>query len=302
MQTIESAPSPAYTRIAVEPRHPLIGAAVRGVDLSRPVDDATFAEIRDAWLRHLLLVFPDQPIDDDAQIAFARRFGTLEIHPSKLHRSSRRPEIYRVANVDEDGNILPSDGEAWRYLNLTWLWHTDSSFREVPSMGSILHGIEVTSEGGATLFCNLYAVYEALPDDLRRRIAPLRVVHSHDAVLRRGRAITPGGQYEQLPAVSHPLVRRHPVTGRPSLFISPHTMERVEGMDEAEGQVLLDELIAFATQDRFVYRHEWAKDDIIFWDNRCTMHAVTPYDNARVRRVMHRTTIVGDGPVMPAFA
>ena len=286
--------------LSIEKRHPLIGAEVRGVDLSRPLDDATCDAIHRAWLEHLLLVFPDQHITDAQQIAFARRFGELEVHPSKQHRSSSHPEIYRVSNVDESGNILPPEGEAWRYLNITWLWHSDSSFREVPSMGSILHGIEVPAEGGDTLFCNLYAVYEALPETTRRSIRHLRVVHSHDTVLTHGKGLAPDGKYDDLQAVTHPLVRRHPVTGRASLFISPHTMAGIEGMDEAQGRALLGELIAFATQDRFVYRHKWRKDDVIMWDNRCTMHAVMPYENTRVRRIMHRTTIVGDGPVLAA--
>jgi taurine dioxygenase len=286
--------------LAVRPRHPLIGAEITGIDLSRPLEPDMRAAILEAWYRHLLLVFPGQAISDADQIAFARNFGALEVHPSKDHRSSRHPEIYRVANVDEAGNILPPSGEAWRYINISWLWHSDSSFREVPSKGSILHGIEVTEEGGETLFCNLYAVYEALDPALKARIAGRRARHSHDTVLKRGQALEHSAKYDELRPVWHPLARRHPVTGRTCLFISPHTMDAVEGMDEAEGRALLDELTAFAQQDRFVYRHKWARDDVIMWDNRCTMHAVTPYDNARVRRIMHRTTLAGDEPVLAA--
>jgi len=195
---------------------------------------------------------------------------------------------------------MPQDSKGWRYMNLTWLWHTDSSFREVPSMGSILHGIEVPPEGGDTLFTNMYAVYEALPDAVRQRIRGLRVVHSHDQVLSHDQKLKARSEdYARLPSVHHPLVRRHPVTGRFSLFLSPHTMERIEGLTENASRTMLDELIAFATQDRFVYRHQWRKHDVILWDNRCTMHAVMPYDAANHRRVMHRTTIVGDGPVIP---
>jgi len=290
----------AYRHVTVIPRHPLIGAEVRGLDLAAPLGREVLDEVRRAWLAHLLLIFPEQRISDRQQIAFARNFGELEIHPSAAHRSSRHPEIYRVANVDEEGRILDSASEAWRYLNITWLWHSDSSFREVPSNGSILHGIEVTKAGGETLFCNLYAVYDALPAAMKRRIAGLRVRHSHDAVLRRGRELRRNAGYAELPPVSHPLVRRHPETGRASLFISPHTMEGIEERAVEESAALLDQLTAFAIQDRFVYRHVWRTDDVIFWDNRCTMHAVTPYDNAHARRIMHRTTIVGDRPVLPA--
>jgi taurine dioxygenase len=279
-------------------RHPLIGAEIRGIDLGR-VNDDTFRQIHDAWFEHLLLVFPEQNVTDEEQIAFARRFDELEIHPSREHRSSRHPEIYRVSNVDARGNIMPQESKGWRYMNLTWLWHTDSSFREVPSMGSILHGIEVPPEGGDTLFANMYAAYEALSDETKKRIRGLRLLHSHDQVLSHDQKLKAASEdYTKLPPVLHPLVRRHPVTGRLSLFLSPHTMERIEGLTEDDGPTLLDELSAFATQDRFVYRHKWRKDDVIFWDNRCTMHAVMPYDAAALRRVMHRTTIVGDGPVI----
>jgi taurine dioxygenase len=295
---VQAVSSRAKDGITVTRRHPLIGAEIRGVDLGR-VDDEAFRRIYDAWLEHLLLVFPEQDVTDDEQIAFARRFGELEIHPSREHRSSRHPEIYRVSNVDERGNIMPQESKGWRYMNLTWLWHTDSSFRELPSMGSILHGIEVPPEGGDTLFANMYAVYEALPDAMKERIRVLRVLHSHDQVLSHDRKLKDANEdYAELPPVRHPLVRRHPVTGRLSLFLSPHTMERIEGLVEDESRTLLEELTAFATQDRFVYRHKWEKDDVIFWDNRCTMHAVLPYDAADLRRVMHRTTIVGDGPVL----
>jgi alpha-ketoglutarate-dependent 2,4-dichlorophenoxyacetate dioxygenase len=285
--------------MSITRRHPLIGAEIRGIDLGR-MDDEAFRRIYDAWLEHLLLVFPEQDITDEEQIAFARRFGELEIHPSREHRSSRHPEIYRVSNVDERGNIMPQESKGWRYMSLTWLWHTDSSFRAVPSMGSILHGIEVPPEGGDTLFANMYAVYEMLTDGMKERIRGLRVLHSHDRVLSHDQKLKGSSEdYARMPPVHHPLVRRHPVTGRLSLFLSPHTMVRIEGLTENEGPTLLDELTAFATQDRFVYRHKWRKDDVIFWDNRCTMHAVMPYDAANVRRVMHRTTIVGDGAVIP---
>jgi alpha-ketoglutarate-dependent taurine dioxygenase len=297
--TVQAVPCGTNDGIRVTRRHPLIGAKIRGVDLGR-VDDEMFRRIYDAWLAHLLLVFPGQNVTDEEQIAFARRFGDLEIHPAREHRSSRHPEIYRVSNVDEHGNIMPQDSKGWRYMNLTWLWHSDSSFREVPSMGSILHGIEVPPDGGDTLFANMYAVYEALSEDMKQRVRDLSVLHSHDHVLSHDQKLRSASEdYARLPPVHHPLVRRHPVTGRLSLFLSPHTMERIEGLTVDEGRALLDELTAFATQDRFVHRHKWQKHDVILWDNRSTMHAVMPYDAATHRRVMHRTTIVGDGPVIP---
>lgn len=290
---------PAENRsvLAVKQRHPLIGTEVGGVDLSQPLDEGGFRELHELWMQNPVLIFSSQTISDAEQIAFARRFGTLEVHPSVAHRSSRHPEIYRVSNVDEQGMILPPKSTAWQYLELTWLWHSDSSFLKIPSMGSILHGIEVANEGGDTLFANLYAVWDALPAARQCEIENLRVIHSHDAILARSRELSARddkGQYVSLNPVEHPLVRRHPVTRRRSLFISPHTMAGIVGFPPDEAAALLDELTEFATREQFVYRHRWQADDVLMWDNRCTMHAVMPYDAASVRRIMHRTTIVGD--------
>lgn len=289
--------------LEVEKRHPLIGATVRGVDLGRPLDDASLSAINALWMEHLLLVFPDQPITDAQHIRFGERFGGLEIHPSLAHRSSRDAAIYRVSNVDEAGNLVPPSDTAWLYLNQSWRWHTDSSFREIPSKGSILHGIEVTRDGGNTLFANMYAAYDALPDQTKARIAGLWVIHAHDYIISTSGELATRpdhGAYEELPPVRHPLVQVHPVTGRKCLFLSPHTMVTIEGMKETEARALLDELIAHATDERFVYRHAWEPHDVIMWDNRCTMHSVEPFDNRTVRRIMHRVTLVGEGAPIPA--
>ena len=290
-------------RLRVHKRHPLIGAEVRGIDLGEPLDPQTFDALHALWMEHKLLIFPGQSITDEAHIAFGRRFGELEIHPSLAHRSSRNREIYRVSNVDEAGNLIPPKETAWQYINLSWLWHTDSSFREVPSKGSILHGLETTNEGGNTLFANMVAAYEDLDEALRRRLEGLRVVHDHDFIIKQSKELsarTDKGRYDALPPVVHPLVQVHPVTRRRSLFLSPHTMVGIEGVPHEAGRALLDELIAHAIQPRYVYRHVWSDDDVIMWDNRCTMHSVEPFDNVKVRRVMHRVTLVGEGPPIAA--
>lgn len=287
----------AELSLQVRRRHPLIGAEIRGVDLGQTLDADMVQNLHALWMEHLLLVFPEQRITDEQHIAFGRNFGALEVHPSLAHRSSRNAEIYRVSNVDEAGNLIPPKETAWQYINLSWLWHTDSSFREVPSMGSILHGIETTNAGGNTLFANMYAAYDALPEATKQRIEGRWVIHDHDHILSLSPALAEKqdkGRYDSLPPVRHPLVQLHPVTRRRCLFLSPHTMVGIDGMGAHEGRALLDELIAHATQERFVYRHVWAKDDVIMWDNRCTMHAVEPFDNAQVRRVMHRVTLVGE--------
>jgi taurine dioxygenase len=289
--------------IEAKRRHPLIGAEVRGIDLSQPLDAATRARVQDLWMQHLVLVFPDQSISDEQHIAFGRNFGELEIHVSVAHRSSRNAEIYRVSNVDEAGTIIPSRETAWQYINLSWLWHTDSSFREVPSKGSILHGLEVTNAGGNTLFANMYAAYDDLGASMKQRIEGRWVIHDHDHILSLSPELSKKpdkGRYDALPPVRHPLVQVHPVTRRRCLLLSPHTMVEVEGVAAAESRALLDELIAHATQEQYVYRHVWAKDDVIMWDNRCTMHSVEPFDNAHVRRVMHRVTLVGEDKPLAA--
>lgn len=289
--------------IEVTKRHPLIGAEVHGIDLSAPVDDATLKAIVDAWMQHLLLIFPKQDISDEAHIAFGRRLGQLEIHPSLAHRSSTNQEIYRVSNVGEDDRIIPPKDTSWQYLSQSWRWHTDSSFREVPSKGSILHGIETTNAGGDTLFANLYAAYDALDDATKSEIEKLWVIHDHDYILSLSPELSKKqdkGTYEALPAVQHPLVQLHPITKKRCLLLSPHTMVNIAGWEPSRGRSLLDRLIAHATQEQFVYRHVWNQHDVIMWDNRCTMHSVEPFDNVKIRRVMHRVTLVGENKPIPA--
>ena len=286
-------------------RHPLIGAEIRGVDLATPLDDRTLESLHDAWMEHLLLIFPEQDISDEAHIALGRRFGELEIHPSLAHRASQHREIYRVSNVDEQDNLIPPKETAWQYLSQSWRWHTDSSFREVPSKGSILHGIETTNAGGNTLFANMYAAYDALDGDTKEQIKSLWVIHDHDYILSLSPELSKKqnqGQYDDLPPVKHPLVQIHPVTRKRCLLLSPHTMVNIVGMEEAAGRSLLDRLIAHATEARFVYRHVWEPHDIIMWDNRCTMHSVEPFDNVNIRRIMHRVRLSGENKPIPAFA
>ena len=283
--------------------HPVIGTEVHGFSISDPGGTTVIEKIRRAWLEHPVLVLHDQVISDAEQIRFARHFGELEIHPSVAHRGADHPEIYRVSNVDEAGNILPEHSNEWLYLNLTWRWHTASSFRKIPSKGSILPGIEVLEQGGETLFANLQAAYAHLDEQMKSTIEHLSVVHSHDYILSLSSELSrrkEQGEYTHLPPVTHPLVRVHPDTGKRSLFLSPHTMVGIEQMPDPEGRALLDRLIEHATADRFVYRHRWRVHDVIMWDNRCTMHMVTPFDNQLQRRIMHRTTIVGDEVPIPA--
>ncbi|MBM09112.1 MAG: hypothetical protein CMF69_05980 [Magnetovibrio sp.] len=298
-----SSPSHNKGLHSVEPLHPEVGAEIRGVDLASHLDRSTIDLLHTLWMKYLVLVFPDQSITDEQHICFGRKFGDLEEHPSRAHRSSLNKEIYRVSNVDETGNIIPSNETAWQYINLSWLWHTDSSFRKIPSKGSILHGIQTTKKGGHTRYANMYAAYEGLPKNKRKQIDNLWVIHDHDFIIKQSAELSnkpDKGDYEALPPVRHPLVQIHPITGRRSLFLSPHTMVGIEGMADMKGRDLLDELIVHTVNPKYVYTHVWTNDDVLMWDNRCTMHSVEPFDNLNIRRVMHRVTLVGENYPIPA--
>ena len=281
--------------------HNNIGVSVDDIDLSN-LDVVSFQKIQKLWLEHLVIVFPNQNISDEDHIKFGKRFGNLEVHPSLSHRSSKNPEIYRVSNVDENGDIIPNKETSWQYLKQSWLWHTDSSFRKIPSNGSILHGFSTTNEGGNTLFANMYKAYEDLDQSLKDKIKNLKVIHDHDHIISLSKELSERknkGHYDKLDPVIHPLVRRHPSTKKPSLFLSPHTMVSIQNYDNKKGRELLDLLTDHSIQPRYVYKHSWTNHDIVMWDNRCTMHSVEPFDNNNIKRIMHRVTLVGDlEPIM----
>ena len=284
--------------IQIEKLHPLLGAEISGVELVVPVDEPTADEIRAAWERYGVLVFRDQPITDEQQIAFSRHFGALEIFPQSANRSSSLPEIFRVTNVGEDDRIRPVESEGGRYSTLIWVWHSDSSYRQVPAKGAVLHAVEVVKKGGDTLFASMFAAYEQMPAELKERIAKREVRHSfpYSRTLQNLPPMDPEEE-AKVPPVNHPLVRVHP-DGRRSLFVSGTYMEKVVGMEAAEGRELLDELMAWATEERFVYRHRWRPNDLLMWDNRWLIHVVEPFEHGVERRVMHRTTIAGTDSVI----
>ncbi len=286
--------------LKIQTLHPALGAEVVGLDLAESMDDETFQAIRDAWMKHLVLAFPNQTLSEEQQITFSQRFGALEEHHQDIIKSRSSPQIFRVSNVNDEGNMMPSDHPSVAQISLAQRWHTDSSYRAVPSMGSILHGIEVTKVGGETCFSNMYMVYDALNPATKRRITGCRARHDfgHLTKLAPVKPLTES-ERQAMPPVWQPMVRKHPWTGRPSLFISPIYNDAIEGMNDDEAAELLTELTEFAGREEFVYRHRWTQGDVVMWDNRCTMHRVTPYD-LNLRRVMHRNTVVGDGPVAAA--
>jgi alpha-ketoglutarate-dependent 2,4-dichlorophenoxyacetate dioxygenase len=277
--------------IRVTPLHPVIGAEIVGVDLTRTVPPDVFAEIEAAFNRHAVLVFPDQPLTDEQQVAFSRRFGPLEVTPNYAGEKLRiRADIADISNLDHEGRILSPD-DSRRMFNLgNQLWHTDSSFKRVPAKCSLLSAREIPPVGGETEFADMRAAYDALPEERKRQLEGLVAEHS----IYYSRSRIGFGEFnddisQQLPPVPQLLVRRHPGTGRKNLYLASHA-SHVIGWPVEQGRALIDELIAFATEPRFVYSHRWRVGDLVMWDNRCTMHRGRPYDET-YRRVMHRTTV-----------
>jgi alpha-ketoglutarate-dependent taurine dioxygenase len=285
-------------RFDIRPLHYALGAEVHGLDLAEPLDPGIIEALNADWVKYKLLIFIDQRLTDAQQVEFTRRFGPLEEFPMKDVRAGTQKEIFRVSNVDSQGRALPADHNTVRYLHVTQRWHIDSSYRAIPSKGSVYRGIELTRQGGETWFSDLEKVYEELPADLKRRVEGRKAVHDFEVSRRLVGNLTPLSPEEKaaVPPVEHPLVRIHSDSGRRSLFLSPVHTSHIAGVSKAESDALIEELMAFATQDRYVYKHRWWPGDVLMWDNRSLFHYAQPYDEANLRRVMHRTTLAGDGP------
>jgi alpha-ketoglutarate-dependent 2,4-dichlorophenoxyacetate dioxygenase len=268
---------------------PGLAAQVDGVDIARPVDDATWAEIRAAFEEHSVLVFRGARLDDDTQVAFSRRFGALEVTKS-INPAAGTP-FARQSNLDiKTGAVIPPDDRRMVYQLANMLWHSDSSFKPVPSLCSLLSARIVPPEGGATEFASTRAAYPSLPEALKHRVEGAVAVH--DFAWSRDQ-VRPGFFTEEeravYPSVRHPLVRTNPVNGRKSLFLGAHA-SHIEGRPVEEGRALLRTLLEHVTQPPFRYRHEWTQGDLVIWDNRCVLHRATPYDSTRHQRLLQRTT------------
>jgi alpha-ketoglutarate-dependent 2,4-dichlorophenoxyacetate dioxygenase len=277
--------------LVVKPLHPVFAAEVRGVDLRAPVPPALFAAIEAAFNRYAVLVFPEQPLDDAQQMAFSRLFGPLETNPNYAGKAMRLPpEIADISNLDAEGRVLGLEDRR-RVFNLgNQLWHTDSSFKYVPARCSLLSAREIPPAGGETEFADLRAAYDALPDEKKRTLEGLVAEHSiHHSRSRIGFADFNDDIGRLLPPVPQRVVRRHPGSGRKTLYLASHA-SHVVGWPVEAGRRLVDELIQFATEPRFVYQHRWRVGDLVMWDDRCTMHRGRPYDET-YRRDMHRTTV-----------
>lgn len=304
LYTVPPVPPDAQKRIAmttatlqdfeIRPFDAALGAEVIGLDLNQPLSAADFQRLHRAHLDHHVVVFRDQRITPAQQIDFSRRFGPLQIHVLHQFQLPGHPEILIVSNVVEDGKLIGL-GDAGHF------WHSDLSYKEKPSLGSLLHARELPEEGGDTLFANMHTAWDALPADLQRRVEGLQAEHTYLARYAELQARSPWRpnlspeQIAQVKPVLQPVVRTHPETGRKALFVSEHFTTRIAGLPEDESRALLDELFAHSVKPAHVYRHPWQPNDLVFWDNRSLLHlaAGTP---DHLRRVMYRTTIEGDTP------
>jgi taurine dioxygenase len=278
--------------LVAKPLSPALGAEIVGVDLRKDLSPDTVEAVIDAWHQYLILLFRDQSLTEDDQIRFARYFGNLQQRPRPQAQRAevavtKHPEIMLVSNIRENGKLIGSlpDGEMH--------FHSDQCYLEKPAKGTCLYAIEIPSQGGDTLFLNMYDAYEALPPDLRGRIEGRKALNAflYGSTTREGNAAKLDLSVH--PHYTQPIIRTHPETGRKALFISRLMTCSVEGMDEAEGQSLLNQLFDHIEQPQFVYPHKWRIGDLILWDNRCTLHARTDFSD-KERRLLRRVVVEGD--------
>jgi alpha-ketoglutarate-dependent 2,4-dichlorophenoxyacetate dioxygenase len=281
-------------RIIVRPLHPLFVGEVTGIDCSEPMSREDFRTIWDAFNEHQVLVFRGQRFDDESQIAFSRLFNELETMIAHPGNDWNPGHISVMTNLGRDGNRLPADHPAMMHRARNEEWHSDSSFKPVPALASLLSARIVPPVGGNTDFASARAAYAALPESRKAALEGLVALHR---MTYRDMANDSGYRDEdkQRHVVTHPVVRTNPANGRKALYVGSHAQEII-GMSPSEGAALLDELTAFATQPQFVYSHHWQDGDAVMWDNRCTLHRATTFDRTKYKRKLHRTTIAGKTP------
>jgi alpha-ketoglutarate-dependent 2,4-dichlorophenoxyacetate dioxygenase len=283
----------------ITPIHSHVGARVEGVDLAGSIDDRTFRQIFDAFQEYSVLVFHDQRLTDAQQMAFSERFGPLETTLKATGKEDRlHPNLVDLSNIDpdHDDRLMSWDDRRMIYQSGNQLWHTDSSFKPVPAMASLLSGREVPPSGGETEFVSMRQTWASLPPELRQRLEGRVVVHSilySRSTIARG-LFDPEHERELAP-VRQALVRANPVNGRQNVYIGSHAWY-IEGLDYEESRRLLDDLLARTTRPECVFQHRWRQWDLVMWDNRCVLHRGRPWDASQHRRVMRRTTIAGEGP------
>lgn len=284
--------------LALSPLTPNFGAEVTGVDISQPLSDEDFRDVRTAFDTFSVLVFPDQPLNDEQQIAFSERFGLLE--GTRALNPGSGTAFARQSNLDlKSGETIPADDRRMFYQKANMLWHADSTFKAVPSLCSVLSAREIPPVGGATEFASTRATYETLTVAEQVECASLQI--EHNFVYSRGLVgfeMSPE-EAEMFPSAYHDLVRENAGNGRRSLMIGAHA-KAVVGWPEDKGRAFLDDLLARTTRSEAIYRHEWRPHDVVVWDNQAILHRATPYDTQNHRRLMQRTTISSGIPAVRA--
>ncbi len=275
--------------ITVKPNDGAAGAVVTDVDLAA-LDDQTWAEVHSAFLEYGVLVFPEQHLDEEAQGAFALRFGNIE----KLHPKQERPTL-QFGNVKADGTLAQPSEEQYKVLKGNEGWHTDSTYMPLAAKASMLMALVVPPEGGATGFADMRAAYDALDESTQKRLEGLSAYHSlYHSQAKAGYTHTTDNIYgfHDKGAPLRPIVKTHPETGRKSIYTGRHAF-RIQGMSAAESEALLDKLMADACQPPRTYLHAWAVGDLVVWDNRRMMHRARPYDTSHPR-VLRASRISGE--------
>jgi taurine dioxygenase len=285
---------PVERRLDIQRIDAPLGAEVISFDIASADDPKVFAGLKQAHLEHQLLIFRDLCISPRQQIDFSRKFGNLQVHVLHQFQLPGHPEIMIISNIKEGGRPIGL-GDAGQY------WHSDLSYVELPSLGSMLHAQELPDEGGDTLFANMHLAWETLPVHLKKALEGLKAEHSYlkkYAELQSRAPWRPQLTEEQVaqvkPAV-HPVVRMHPETGRKTLFVSEHFTTRIVGMSQRESDDLLVQLFEHSVRPEHVYRHRWQQNDMLFWDNRSLLHLAAGCPDHKQRK-LYRTTIEGDKP------
>ncbi len=281
------------TNMTIRPLGGSFGAEILGFDIGSGGTAQELALLKQALLDHGLLVFREQEITPPQHIAFSRNFGELEEHVQTRFLLKNHPEIFVVSNVVAGGKDIGAK-------NCALSWHSDHSYMALPSLGSLFYAVTIPAEGGDTCFADMRAAYDELPAGKKQELVGLSAVHDY---LRLQQAQFPdrpltAEQLAKTPPVAHPIVRHHTESKRKSLFLGGNVIARC--LDPVGNELPRDivmELLEFATQEKFVYTHKYRPGDLVFWDNRCTMHRAAAYDDGTYPRIMHRTTILGDKPV-----
>ena len=283
--------------LTTRPIGPTFGAEVTGMPIHGNVSPEMLTQFIALLHRYRVLIVPEIMLDPADLVAFSARFGPLEIHSRFDNTLPAHREIFCVGNVERDGMKASFNRGVEQ-------WHADSSYRAVPSDASLFYGEIVPPEGAETMFADATAAYRTLDPAMKQRIEGLVAVHSLETLRLWGQRHNPDrkqnipSQVAAFPPERQPLVRVHPVTGSKSLYVCPAVISHIEGMDQAESDALLETLITHATQPRYVYSHRWRKGDLVMWDNRAVLHTASLFDHTRYQRLMYRTTVAGNAPLL----